>query len=359
MDAGAGRHVRGAREIPRPKVEGPTNVDLKLEASSGLTRVAGSDVYGRTYERADFVGPTIHVQPGDTIRVSFENNLGTRPDEQAVLTNIHYHGLHVSPEKISDNIFRTFQPKPDKENPYASVVKLEPNQPVGTYWYHAHFHGISDGQVLGGMSGLIMIDGLKRLLPDDFKGVPERQITLRDVQISKDKADDGHDIIASDRSEIDPAPRQTFRMVNGQYKPKFTMPAGKYELWHLANVGADVYYKVGLAKHGDNADLQSFFILAEDGLPVWEVVSKQDLLIPPGKRFDVLVRARAAGTYELLTLPYAQTNNDKLNQDRQIPCTPSAPEVGWPDCKPEARRSRRSPPPATARPTHPIRPQAS
>jgi FtsP/CotA-like multicopper oxidase with cupredoxin domain len=320
-------------QITRPPVKGRAVIAVKLHARSHLTTVAGSQVYARPYN-GEFVGPTIHARPGDTIKVTFDNDLGKN-----VLTNIHYHGLHVSPEGESDNIFRTFKPNPDPDNPYTSTVVLEHNQPRGTYWYHAHFHGISDGQVMGGLSGLIMLDGLTSLLPDDFAHVPERQITLRDVQLAKNEdgsdkfTEDGYNILA-DNSQIDPAPASTHRLVNGLYKPTFTMRSGEYELWHLANIGSDVFYKVALAKRKESPDKlpldeQSFFVVAEDGVPVWEVWSGRELLIPPGKRFDVLVLGRAKGTYELLTLPYAQTSNNQMTKLKPIPCDP--PPAG-PNC---------------------------
>jgi FtsP/CotA-like multicopper oxidase with cupredoxin domain len=298
-------------------------IDVKLNARSHLATVAGSPVYARTYN-GEFVGPTIHVRPGDAINVTFNNDLG-KNDDGPVPTNIHYHGLHVSPLGESDNIFRTF----DAGKTYRSTVKLERNQPVGTYWYHAHFHHISDGQVMGGMSGLIMIDGLKSLLPKDFRDVTERQVTLRDVQLAPRKTKEAaYDVIA-DNVDIQPSPDTTYRMVNGLYKPKFTMQSDKYELWHLANIGSDVFYKVTLARQKDPndksaLDQQSFFVLAEDGLPVWKVSSEKELLIPPGKRFDVLVLGREKGTYELLSVPYAQRANKKL-VPKEIPCEGSTP----------------------------------
>ena len=328
-------------ERPNPKSLAPQVINVPLRASSGLTTIAGSDVYARTYN-GEFVGPTIHARPGDTINVAFTNDLGTKDDNKPVYTNIHYHGLHVSPEDKSDNIFRTFKPRPDNpddpkhKNPYESKVVLEPNQPVGTYWYHAHFHGISDGQVMGGLSGLIMFDGLKSLLPTPFQKIDERQITLRDVQLATDNngkvitTPDGYNVLG-DNSSIEPAPRSTYRMVNGQYKPKITMPAGKYELWHLANIGSDVFYDVALAKKGDPADRQKLYVVAEDGLPVWTVDNPEHLLIPPGKRFDVLVLGRAADDYELVTLPYPQTSKPNFTQPRPIPCEP-ANAANWPDC---------------------------
>jgi suppressor of ftsI len=314
-------------QIQRPDLPGPQQIDVDLHARSDVTSVAGSPVYARTYN-GEFVGPTIHARPGDTIKVTFRNELGDDADGDGVPTNIHYHGLHVSPEGESDNIFRTF----DAGKTYTSQVKLEPNQPVGTYWYHAHFHGISDGQIMGGLSGLIMIDGLTSLLPEAFEDVTERQVTLRDVQLAprKTKDENSYDVIA-DNADIDPAAPTTRRMVNGLYQPTFAMPSSEYELWHLANIGSDVFYKVALAKQDDHDDKQSFFIVAEDGLPVWKVAGEKELLIAPGKRFDVLVLGRAAGTYELLTLPYAQTSNNQMTKPKPIPCVP--PTEGAP-CEP-------------------------
>ena len=338
----AGTAFQEPEQIQRPPVDGPTDVVVDLHARSGLATVAGSPIYARTFND-EFVGPTIHARPGDTIKVTFDNDLGTNDEDKLVPTNIHYHGLHVSPEGISDNIFRTFKAKPDPENPYESVVKLEDNQPRGTYWYHVHFHGISDGQIMGGLSGLIMLDGLTSLLPERFADVPQRQMALRDVQLAKDGDGnpvviDGYNALA-DNKTIDPADPVTRRMVNGLYKPDVTMQANKWELWHFGNIGSDVYYKVALAKQGaakSALDTQSFYVVAEDGVPVWEVWSGKELLIPPGKRLDVLVLGRAAGTYELLTLPYAQTSNNAMTKLKPIPCLPPEDDPGG-ACVPQSQ----------------------
>jgi suppressor of ftsI len=49
-------------------------------------------------------GPTLHVYPGDRIELNLINNLHES-------TNIHYHGLHVSPSNNSDNVFLELLPK--------------------------------------------------------------------------------------------------------------------------------------------------------------------------------------------------------------------------------------------------------
>ena len=88
------------------------------------------------------------------------------------------------------------------------------------------------------------------------------------------------------------------------------MTAKRYELWRLANVAATVFSKIQLRSvaTGRKAD---FVIIAEDGLPVWKVTRHDTLVLPPGKRFDVLVMLPKAGRYALKTLPFAQNESEE------------------------------------------------
>ena len=275
----------------RPDASG--TVSVKLTAEPQTIDVSGAPLGARPWD-TDVPGPTslnaptIHVRPGGTIKVTFVNRLGAQ-----IPTNIHYHGMHVSPRGLSDNIFRTF----DNGKTYESVVHLPDDHDRGTYWYHVHLHGMSEGQVMGGLSGLLVVDGLAGLLPRAWEDVPQRQFALRDVQTS------GNAIVAEDDIAI-PAP--STRLVNALYQPTFTMRENRYELWRLANIGADVFYKLVFRNRAQPEREARFAVIAEDGLPVWDVDQRDTLLLPPGKRFDVLVAAPDAGTYDLVSLQYAQ-----------------------------------------------------
>ena len=48
-------------------------------------------------------GPTFHVYPGDRVEIDLVNNLNES-------TNLHLHGLHVSPANISDNVLLDVAP---------------------------------------------------------------------------------------------------------------------------------------------------------------------------------------------------------------------------------------------------------
>jgi FtsP/CotA-like multicopper oxidase with cupredoxin domain len=69
-------------------------------------------------------------------------------------TNLHFHGLHVSPSGNSDNVFRVVGPGQTAKY----VIDIPVNHAQGTMWYHAHLHGLVTTQVGGGMSGLIVIE---------------------------------------------------------------------------------------------------------------------------------------------------------------------------------------------------------
>ncbi|MBV9097011.1 MAG: multicopper oxidase domain-containing protein, partial [Frankiaceae bacterium] len=69
-------------------------------------------------------------------------------------TNFHTHGWHVSP--YVDNVYKSlvWAPKPNVCT-FKFTVRL--SQPPGTYWYHAHLHGLSDNQGGGGLAGALIV----------------------------------------------------------------------------------------------------------------------------------------------------------------------------------------------------------
>jgi FtsP/CotA-like multicopper oxidase with cupredoxin domain len=132
-------------------------------------------------------------------------------------------------------------------------------------------------QVSNGLSGLIVIDGLMDLLPKSLQNITQQTIAMKDFEVSSDPA----------------IPRQ--RTVNGQVNPEINIKPGETQLWRLANIGSETYYNIVLPNH-------TFHVIAEDGNPVWHVWDAKQLLLPSGKRYDVLVTAGAAGTYPLIAL---------------------------------------------------------
>jgi suppressor of ftsI len=251
---------------------------VELTARREVIEVAGSPITAQPYN-GQLIGPTLNVAPGERIEVTVDN----QTDEH---TNIHYHGLHVSPKGISDNVLRRFPPDESSR----SVVQLPPDHESGTFWYHVHHHGNTEEQVMGGMSGLIVIEGLEAELPDELQGIEQRQLAIRDLQKQSP------DTAAIDEGNID-AQKASTRLVNGLLRPRMSLASGETQLWRIGNVGADLFYDLELEDH-------EFTVLAEDGSPVWEVWQSDHLVLPPGKRYDVLVQGGDPGSYALRTVKY-------------------------------------------------------
>src|SRR5688572_26839343 len=120
---------------------------------------------GRGTVDGDFVAPTIRVAPGQTLRIALDNRLpacGTAadpaslrrirrlsdaaaadsPSEQRFVTtpscqnqtNLHTHGLWVSPAGNSDNVLISIRPGERFRYEYA----IPEDHPAGTFWYHPH-----------------------------------------------------------------------------------------------------------------------------------------------------------------------------------------------------------------------------
>ena len=249
-------------------------LQVRLVEERRMVCVAGRKLWAMTYN-GQYMPPTLRFRPGDTLQLALVNRLSTS-------TNLHVHGLHVSPNGSSDNIFLQVKPGQTFHYTYHFPLDLAP----GTYWYHPHYDPTVP-QVAGGMSGMIIVDGQTQYLPPDLRHITQHIIALKDFQL------DG-DAIKTQGVTIGAA---TNRTVNGQLNPKIRIRPGEVQLWRLANVSANIYYKVHLQG-------QQFHVIAQDGQPVRRVYTADSLVLAAGNRFDVLVRGGPAGSTQLQTLAY-------------------------------------------------------
>lgn len=212
-------------------------------------------------------GPTLHLQRGDTLRIDLENGLG------GAITNLHTHGLHVSPSGNSDNVFLHVEPGESLQ--YEFVIP--DNHPSGLYWYHPHHHGNSMQQVAGGMAGAIIIDGQIDLIPG-IEGLRERLLVLQGPFFG----DDGIEFL-----------------VNGLQNPVISMRPGERQWWRILNANANGYYLLTLSGH-------TFDLIEVDGNPTVAPRNVDTILLGPGERVGVLVEAAETGAYQLRSLAWGE-----------------------------------------------------
>ena len=127
------------------------SLDVRLEAASGSHEVAGRKAVTLGYN-GGLPGPTLRVSPGDTLRIGLANHL-----EQP--TNLHVHGLHVSPEGNGDNVFVVINPG----DSFFYEYRLREDHLPGVNWYHPHHHGMVADQVFGGLYGAIIVEDIDPL----------------------------------------------------------------------------------------------------------------------------------------------------------------------------------------------------
>ena len=181
--------------------------------------------------RACIPGPTLRLRRGDVLRIRIVNDLPPNRDPMPAnidqphhlnTTNLHFHGSHVSPSGISDNVMRRMEPGES----YDVEIAIPADHTAGTYWYHPHHHGGADVQVASGMAGAIIIEG-------DFDDVPEIAAARERLLVLGEVVFDAFGMIES-MDTLFPEHAVRFLTVNGQRAPTIAMQPGEVQRWRLA-----------------------------------------------------------------------------------------------------------------------------
>jgi FtsP/CotA-like multicopper oxidase with cupredoxin domain len=339
-------------ELVEPEVRRSVGGELttELRVDYAYADIGGYRLSLRTYEGA-IPGPTLRMQPGDVLRVNLINDL---PPNRAELplntdlphhfntTNVHVHGLHVSPSGDADNVLRSMEPGQS----YDVVIDIPDDHPRGTYWYHPHHHGSADVQISSGMAGALIVEG-------DFAGVAEianaveRVLILNEVMFDYLGTIEVYDTIWPEA-----APR--FISINGQREPIIRLRPGEVQRWRIVQAAHESNLRLAL-------DVHMLHPIAYDGIQRSRIEGLESLVIAPGQRADVLVQAGAPGAYELRAIandqgypsptgllahvvvegepvtmslptslpesPFAPIGNDEITGTRTITFTAIEPEV--------------------------------
>jgi suppressor of ftsI len=249
-------------ELREPPVQLAENGVLETTLEAKNDPAAG--VGGMTYNGL-LPGPTLRLRPGDSLKVTLLNNLGGDP------TNLHVHGMHVSPSGNSDNVFLHIE----NGQSFDYEFDVPANHPAGLLWYHPHHHGDTMQQTAAGLAGAIIIEGDFDQLPG-IKDLTERLLSLQGP------------FLGSDGMQF---------LVNGQNNPTIAIRPGQTQRWRLLNSSANVFFNLQLDGH-------QLHRIALDGNPLPAVWTVDTLLLGPGERAEVLVQGGAAGTYALRSLAW-------------------------------------------------------
>lgn len=250
---------RGAA-LTEPDVVSSTNgvLDLDLRVAATDVEVGGVTARMLTYN-GTVPGPTLHLRPGDRLRVHFTNEL----DQP---TNLHTHGLLVSAEDSGDNPFLSIEPG----ETFDYVIDLPDDHPEGVFWYHPHRHGLVADQVFAGLYGAIVVDS------EEWGESAPRVVVISDTTIEQSRV-----------AKVSGVDRMRGRigetlLVNGRVSPRLESGVGSVERLLLVNACASRYLDLELG--GSPMSLRGFDSGAFEGNREVE-----RLLLVPGSRADVLV----------------------------------------------------------------------
>jgi suppressor of ftsI len=278
------------------------------QASTPVTLAAASDpVSGKSAfrYRDNNIPPVIRVQPGSILNVEYKNELAAQSREDCFghpcmdMTNLHFHGLHVSPNAPQDDVL-SMMASPGETLHYS--VQVPPQQPPGLYWYHTHSHGESYVQDLDGMSGAIVVEGIERYVPE-VQHMRERILVLRDLVLPSDATERKivMDSVAMQTTQCGAAsedPERAFT-VNGRLRPQIDIAPGERQFWRIVNASPDRYADLEL-------DSVSLDVVALDGMPLAyhdPAIRKRSMshvLVPPAGRVEAIVTGPPAESHAAL-----------------------------------------------------------
>lgn len=300
------------------------------------TSIAGCGVKLRTYD-GKLVGPTLRVKQGDVVNLLLKNQLPKespneiqaqfdQENQNAYLdtvpasfntTNMHFHGLYVSPTGNSDNVLLAIAPQ--SNFPYE--VTLPKDHPIGSYWYHAHAHGSTAIQVGSGMAGAIVIEDNPSTTPKALLAANANEKIFVLQTILYNQQGELNQITSLFPGPSNPNPKDCSSSsgnkdtwtcsrrhitVNGQIVPVITMKRGEVQRWRLI----DTAFRESIAFAVEAHDLHE---IALDGnylgrVDTWKAGTPIDL--QPGYRSDVLIKASMTpGEYRIVDQPVSSAKS--------------------------------------------------
>lgn len=257
-------------------------LELELTAAPAQIQVGGREASVQAFN-GSLPGPTLRVAPGDTIRVAMTNALEAP-------TNLHVHGLHVSPEGNGDNPFVSIAP--GKSFDYE--ISLPADHPPGTYWYHPHRHGHVADQVAAGLYGAIIVED-----PEPVPATRERIMVVSDLSL-----DASGDLAEVGRMQQMMGREGEVVLVNGQVRPQVIAAPGERERWRIVNACPSRYLRLQL-------EGQQVRLLSRDlgRLAVPEEIT--EVVLAPGNRIELLVDT-TEGASTLIAAPVNRGGMDAM-----------------------------------------------
>jgi len=278
----------------------PNNGTVQADISLGES----VDQYGYThycyqYQSPNGVveAPTLRLDPGDLLQLNLtdviqdndaskmqmhhgaaEEVCGDGGTATVSSTNMHFHGMPISPDCHQDDVIDTvIQPGSPAFN---YNIQIPSDTPPGLYWYHPHIHGFTEFQVNGGAAGAIVVNGMEKVRPE-VKGLKERIFVVRQQYLVP----------------WIPGPYQLSLNYQVSLFPSAPAPyinigPGEKQFWRVANATLQDFIPLQILINNKPEKLE---LIALDGYPLPKTRMADTILIPPAGRAEFIVTGPPAG----------------------------------------------------------------
>jgi blue copper oxidase len=224
---------------------------------------------------ANFWGPTLFINKGDTVHMNVQNNLNDS-------TTLHWHGMHLP--AVMDGGPHQVIPPGTLWQPYWKVTN-----DAATYWYHPHLHETTQEQMTKGLGGLIIVrDSIESALP-----LP-RTYSVDDIPLVLTD----RDITTANQFSV--VPYGDSMMVNGVLRPQYTIPA-QLVRFRILNGAIERSYNLGFS------DNRTFYVITSDGGLLSSPVALTRYLLHAGERIEILVNCTGQSGTNVFLKAYNST----------------------------------------------------
>ncbi|HEX5724183.1 MAG TPA: multicopper oxidase family protein [Longimicrobiaceae bacterium] len=315
------RLLEATLEVVQTPLSVPGVGTLNLRAYKLLQ---GNGISYADSNKVAYPGPTFRIQRGDSVRILLINHLPQDTTENECesysaynqgrdtfpncfhgpnWTNIHYHGMHVTPDSTGDNVLIQIGP----DSTWQFAFGIPQNQSPGTHWYHPHKHGSVALQVTNGMAGALIVEGggLDSLT---------RANNIKEYLVAVQQVDSQVNLVGTAvASKL---------LVNGQLNPVIVMRPNEVQRWRLVNenVSKSTTYTLVFEDSTGRAE-PKLYDIARDGVqfaPANYSTASPDtnLIVAPGNRLDMFVQAPADTGFHLLNARVVASN---VRAQRELP----------------------------------------
>ena len=267
----------------------------------------GTRFTGRVYNNS-VPGPTLQVYPGDRLRIKVMNVMEDSHTGATLLntyrmpnfTNLHTHGLHVSPIAPADDVSVVIPPGGSYQYEYDIPINHSP----AVHWYHPHVHGSAALQVFSQGYGLIEVlspnpvvdEGYPATIPSvtmavsylDFSG--RDAALLSEARIQTIAAASKDDIVLRDVA-LGVLPTEDTWLVNGRIAPSYIISTAVNTRFRMVFCSAGSELTLSLTHKKGTCGRCSVRLMARDGHQLHRYPRTIDgfIYVPTGGRADLLV----------------------------------------------------------------------